>query len=182
MYGHTLLCLLQVQFRTEVLRSPSSTRAGFELMTSRSWQYIPCQWDSCSNHLAISDFSYLKHESRHQTTSEMGCQLGDYRWSLQASFAACVGMFGLKYSLYHPWVEPEPEISIASASLFESPSIWNPLTSLRKCNSSLHSFLKSLMAEWSRWWLLRDMKCTVHYLEVMSLNPGQIKLVALSTI
>ena len=25
-------------------------------MTSRSWQYISCHWDSCSNHLAMSDF------------------------------------------------------------------------------------------------------------------------------
>ena len=24
-------------------------------MTSRSWQYISCHWDACSNHLAISD-------------------------------------------------------------------------------------------------------------------------------
>ena len=30
----------QVQLRTEVLRTPSSTRLGFELMTSISWQYI----------------------------------------------------------------------------------------------------------------------------------------------
>ena len=28
---------------------------GFRLMTSRSWQYISCHWDACSNHLAISD-------------------------------------------------------------------------------------------------------------------------------
>ena len=33
------------------------TRVGFELMTSRSWQYISCHWDACSNHLAISAFN-----------------------------------------------------------------------------------------------------------------------------
>ena len=47
--------LVQVQLRTEVLRTPSSIRLGFELMSSRSWQYIPCHWDSCSNQSAISD-------------------------------------------------------------------------------------------------------------------------------
>ena len=29
-----------------------------QLMTSGSWQYISCQWDACSNHLAISDFTF----------------------------------------------------------------------------------------------------------------------------
>ena len=36
------------------LWTPDSTRLGFELMTSRSWQHIPCHWDACSNHSAIS--------------------------------------------------------------------------------------------------------------------------------
>ena len=36
----------QVQLRTEVLHTPSLTRPGFELMTSRSWQYISCHWDT----------------------------------------------------------------------------------------------------------------------------------------
>ena len=49
--------LIQVRLRTEVPSTPSSTRLGFKLMTSRSWQYISCYWDVCSNHLAISDFS-----------------------------------------------------------------------------------------------------------------------------
>ena len=40
--------------QTEVLRTPSSTR--LELMTSRSWQFTSCHWDTCSNHLAISGF------------------------------------------------------------------------------------------------------------------------------
>ena len=40
-------CLVQVQLRTEVLRTPSSNRAGFELMISRSWKYISCHWDAC---------------------------------------------------------------------------------------------------------------------------------------
>ena len=43
--------------RTEVLCTPSSIWMGFKLMTSRSWQYISCHWDACSNHSAISDFS-----------------------------------------------------------------------------------------------------------------------------
>ena len=34
--------LVQVLLRTEVLRTPSSTRMGIELMTSRLWQYISC--------------------------------------------------------------------------------------------------------------------------------------------
>ena len=37
------------------IRTPSSTRPGFELLISRSWQYISCHWDACSNHSAISD-------------------------------------------------------------------------------------------------------------------------------
>ena len=57
--------LVQVRFRTEVLCTPSSTRPGFELMTSRLWQYISCHWDACSNYLAISDFKW-KRQSRHQ--------------------------------------------------------------------------------------------------------------------
>ena len=52
----SLINLVQVWLRTEVLRTPSSTRAGFKLMTSRSWQYISCHWNVCPNHLAISDF------------------------------------------------------------------------------------------------------------------------------
>ena len=55
--SYKLIFLVQVQLRTEVLCTPSSTRSGFELMTSRSWQYIPCHWDACSNHSAITDFS-----------------------------------------------------------------------------------------------------------------------------
>ena len=41
----SFLLLVQVRLRTEVSSTPSSTRPGFELMTSRSWQYIPCHWD-----------------------------------------------------------------------------------------------------------------------------------------
>ena len=44
--------------RTEVLRAPSLTWLGFKLMTSRSWQYISCHWDTCSNYLAISSNSW----------------------------------------------------------------------------------------------------------------------------
>ena len=49
------ILLVQVRHRIEVLRTPSSTWSGFELMTSNSWQYIPCHWDACCNHSAISD-------------------------------------------------------------------------------------------------------------------------------
>ena len=42
-------------FGTEVLRTPSLTQPGFELMASRSWQYTSCHWDACSNHSVISD-------------------------------------------------------------------------------------------------------------------------------
>ena len=34
------------------------------IMTSRSWQYISCLWDACSNHFAISDFTY-SHSKGH---------------------------------------------------------------------------------------------------------------------
>ena len=54
--GLTYIFLVQVWLRTEVLCTPSSTQSGFELMTSRSWQHIPCHWDACSNHLAIKNF------------------------------------------------------------------------------------------------------------------------------
>ena len=57
-----LLFLVQVRLRTEVLRTPNSTWLGFELLTSRSWQYIPCHWDACSNHSSINDFPWLKTE------------------------------------------------------------------------------------------------------------------------
>ena len=49
--------MVQVWLKTEVLHSPSLTWPGFELMTSRSWQYLSCHWDACSNHLTIIDFS-----------------------------------------------------------------------------------------------------------------------------
>ena len=54
--------LVKVRLRTEVLCTPSLARAGFELMTSRSWQCISCHWDTFSNHLAIGDF-YACHKS-----------------------------------------------------------------------------------------------------------------------
>ena len=47
--------LVQVQLRTEVLSTPSSTWSVFKIMTYWSWQYISCHWDTCSNHLAISN-------------------------------------------------------------------------------------------------------------------------------
>ena len=53
------ILLVQVRLRTEVPSTQSSTQLGFELMTSRSWQYISCHWDACSNYSAISDFPFL---------------------------------------------------------------------------------------------------------------------------
>ena len=53
------LFLFQVRLRTEVLCTPSSTQMDFEFMISRSWQYMSCHWDACSNHSAISDFNLL---------------------------------------------------------------------------------------------------------------------------
>ena len=52
--------MVQVRLRTEVPRTPSSTRPEFELMTSRSWEYSSCHWDvpvwiRLSNKLAICD-------------------------------------------------------------------------------------------------------------------------------
>ena len=44
-------------YKQEVLRYPNSTWLGFELVTSRSWQYISCHWDACFNHLAIIEFN-----------------------------------------------------------------------------------------------------------------------------
>ena len=51
------ILLVLVRLRTEV---SSSTWPWFELMTSRSWQYISCHWDACPNHLAISDLFRLR--------------------------------------------------------------------------------------------------------------------------
>ena len=50
------ILLVPVRLRTEV---SSSTWPWFELMTSRSWQYISCHWDACFYHLAISDLLRL---------------------------------------------------------------------------------------------------------------------------
>ena len=62
-----LFFFAQVRLRTEVPSTPSSTRPGLELMTARSWQYISCHWDACSNHSAISA-SYLIHNTKSSIT------------------------------------------------------------------------------------------------------------------
>ena len=60
-FKHGYLIWAQVRLRTEALRTQSLTQLGFKLMTSRSWQYISCHWDACSNHLAIRDYlSYTR--------------------------------------------------------------------------------------------------------------------------
>ena len=43
---------------TTLNRSRPTTHTKFD-PTSRSWPYIPCQWDTCSNHSAISCLSLL---------------------------------------------------------------------------------------------------------------------------
>ena len=58
-YTITYICLVQVRLRAKVLRTPISTRPWFELITSRSWQYISRHWDACSNQLAISDLNKI---------------------------------------------------------------------------------------------------------------------------
>ena len=70
-----ILILIQVRLRTEVSSTPSSTQPGFELMTSRSWQYTSCHWDACSNHLAISDFTY---KYRVLQTSSVCCTIESF--------------------------------------------------------------------------------------------------------
>ena len=54
--SYWLVFLVQVRLRTEVLHTPSSTRPGFKLTTSRSWQHISSHWDACSYHSTISDW------------------------------------------------------------------------------------------------------------------------------
>ena len=41
------------------------------------------------------------HQIRHQATHKVGCQPGDYIWSLESSSGLCVGMYELTYSLCH---------------------------------------------------------------------------------
>ena len=48
--------LVQVKLSTEILFTQCLTRQGFQLITSRSWHYISCHWDTCTNHSAISNF------------------------------------------------------------------------------------------------------------------------------
>ena len=52
--GNLLQTVSSSTTKTEVVRTPSSTQPGSELMTSRSWQHISCQWDAHSNHSAIN--------------------------------------------------------------------------------------------------------------------------------
>ena len=48
-------------------------------------------------------FSKLaNHQIKHQVKHKVGCQPGDYIWTLYSSSGACVGMFWLTCSLYHP--------------------------------------------------------------------------------
>ena len=49
---------LSTTYRRETPITPSSTWLGLDLMISRSWQYISCHWDACSNHLASSTLVY----------------------------------------------------------------------------------------------------------------------------
>ena len=59
MLEHIFQTWLNNIFRWSMTLDWSTTYPKFDLVTSRSWQYISCCWDACSNHSAISDFSYF---------------------------------------------------------------------------------------------------------------------------
>ena len=66
-----MIFLVQVRLRTKVPHTRRTIRPGVELMTFRSWQYISCHWDACSNHSAVSDFHQsfcLPYNCTHYTT------------------------------------------------------------------------------------------------------------------
>ena len=44
MFGSSMT--LEQKYYASQVRPPGSTQLGFELMTSKSWQYIPCHWDA----------------------------------------------------------------------------------------------------------------------------------------
>ena len=100
--------LVQVRLRTEVIRTPSLTQSGFELMTSRSWQYIPCHWDACSNHSATSDFLQI-------LCSNISVDLYKtlYKWSPMS---------------YVPWVQ-----FLSYTAHFNLHIFWSYLYCLRAC-------------------------------------------------
>ena len=70
------ILLVQVRLRTKVLLIPNSTRPGFELMTSKSWMYISCHWDTCSNHSVISDLPGLFDQI--YTNKDKQCGVGQH--------------------------------------------------------------------------------------------------------
>ena len=59
MLEHIFQTWLNNIFRWSMTLDWSTTYPKFDLMTSRSWQYMSRCWDACSNHSAISDFSYF---------------------------------------------------------------------------------------------------------------------------
>ena len=70
-----LIFLVQYDFGpwSRLLYTPSLTPIRVQAHDSRSWQYISYHWDTCSNHSAISDFSwYSKHIIRYP--SQLGGQ------------------------------------------------------------------------------------------------------------
>ena len=73
----TYISFVQVQLKTEILRTPSSTRPGLKLMTSRSWHYISCHWDACST--LTSDTSIQPAIARHSTKKPVTTML-TYPW------------------------------------------------------------------------------------------------------
>ena len=56
------------------LRFKYDLAPGFELTTSRSWQYTSCHWDACSNHSAISDF-FKRNVLPHYLRGLKWCQM-----------------------------------------------------------------------------------------------------------
>ena len=59
---------IQIQLYKMIFDPP-----GFELMNSRSRQYvISCHWDACSNHLVISDFTTYNRITTHPKFNPTG--------------------------------------------------------------------------------------------------------------
>ena len=53
-------------------------------------------------------FSKLaNHQIRHQAKHKVGCQPGDYIWSLKSSSGVCVDIYELPCSFYHRFIIPE---------------------------------------------------------------------------
>ena len=92
---------VKVQLKTEVLHTLSSTRPGFELMISRSWQYISCLWDACCNHSSINDFSRNVLPWRSEVWSDFKCTGSQVDWCT-GNFIFSVQVWFKDRSTTHP--------------------------------------------------------------------------------